>query len=301
MNSQIEHFLETLKVERGASANTLEAYQRDLGDFRQFLAITPLERATADNVRGYLAFLLNKNHKQTTTSRKLSALKQFYRFLFEQNIITQDPCQTISAPKKAKPLPKILALDDVTHLIEATDLWKDVKEAARARALLETLYATGLRVTELIGLPFAPVQRLIQAGEAPATLIVKGKGNKERMVILSTQALAALKDYLPIRAHYNAKSPWLFPSSSRSGHLTRQRFAQILKELAVIAGIDPQKVSPHVLRHAFATHLLENGADLISLQKLLGHADISSTEIYTHVAQNHLMKVMDTHHPLSKK
>lgn len=301
MTPQIDHFLEILQVERGASVNTLAAYRQDLEDFRKFLAISPLEKATPDNVRAYLAFLHAHNKKKTTVNRKLSALRQFFRFLLEQGVLGTDPCQHIEGPKKEHPLPKILSTADVETLINATHLWKHPHEGLRARALLETLYATGLRVSELIALPFAPVVQLIRAKESPAALVIRGKGNKERLVLLSQTALDAIAAYLPVRDMFGDKSPWLFPSGSSAGYLTRQRFAQILKELAFLAGLDPQKVSPHVLRHAFATHLLENGADLISLQKLMGHADISSTEIYTHVAQNHLVTVMETHHPLSKK
>lgn len=303
MNLHFEAFLEVLFVERGASKNTLESYRRDLKHFATFLSVTPIKQATPDNIRAYLNYLSTQRLKTTTKRRRLSALRQYFRYLFAENIITSNPCDEIDMPKKNLALPKTLSEDVVVQLISATSSLKG-SEGVRARCLLEVLYATGLRVSELISLPNSDVLRALKLKQVPALLTVKGKGNKQRMVLLSKLALDAISAYLPHRKTFENplhKDKWLFPSISQQGHITRQRFGQILKELSLHAGIDPQKVSPHVLRHAFATHMLENGADLISLQKLLGHSDISTTEIYTHVANTRLKKLVFEHHPMVTK
>jgi integrase/recombinase XerD len=303
MSQYFEAFLEVLFVERGASKNTLESYRRDLKDFASFLSIMPLQKATADNVRAYLKYLTDHNLKPTTRRRRLSALRQFYGYLVAEKVIPSNPCDDIDMPKKSLALPKVVSEDVIQQLIVATDQLKG-HEAIRAKCLLEVLYATGLRVSELISLPYAEVMRALKLKQDPAVLTITGKGNKQRVVLLSKMAIDAIKSYLPVRAKFENpvhKDKWLFPSASEQGHLTRQRFGQLLKELSGHAGIDPQKVSPHVLRHAFATHLLANGADLISLQKLLGHSDISTTEIYTHVANTKLKKLVFENHPIATK
>jgi integrase/recombinase XerD len=300
MNQHFEAFLEVLYVERGASKNTLESYRRDLKHFAAFLAVTPLERASSDNIRAYLNYLSTVRLKTTTKRRRLSALRQYYRYLAAENIITKNPCEEIDIPKKSLTLPKTLSEEMITQLISATSVLKG-SEGVRARCLLEVLYATGLRVSELISLPYADVIRALKLKQIPAMITITGKGNKQRIVLLSKVALDAIHTYLSHRKTFENplhKDKWLFPSVSKQGHITRQRFGQLLKELSLHAGIDPQKVSPHIVRHAFATHMLANGADLISLQKLLGHADISTTEIYTHVANTRLKKLVFEHHPI---
>ena len=232
-----------------------------------------------------------------TAARRRAAVRQFYRFVLEEGWRTDDPTCRIESPKLGRPLPKILTRDEASRLIEAAAA-KDGAAGARLAAMVELLYASGLRVSELTALPLGPFLR------DPAHLIVRGKGGKERLAPLNGAARSAVKAYLPIRATFLPKgvkaSPWLFPSRGRGGRLTARRFAQLLDEAAVAAGLDPAKVSPHVLRHAFATHLLEGGADLRVVQTLLGHADIATTQIYTHVALDRLREVVETKHPLSR-
>jgi integrase/recombinase XerD len=232
-----------------------------------------------------------------TAARRLSALLQFFKFLLVEGMRADDPTSVIDAPRQGRPLPKILSEGEVTALIE-TARANESPEGIRLAAMLELLYASGLRVSELVALPLGTVAR----GER--AIIVRGKGDKERMVPLGEQALRAVRDYLAVRPSFLAKgqvSRWLFPSRAASGHLTRMRCGQLLKDLAVKAGVDPGKLSPHVLRHAFATHLLGHGADLRSVQQMLGHADISTTQIYTHVDVERLTTLVTTHHPLAKK
>ena len=297
MTRYIEPFLEMLAAERGAAANTIEAYRRDLADYAGFLdgrSLTP-EGAAAADVSAYLARLARDGVQPTTAARRLSALRQFHRFLFAEGVREDDPTATTDTPRRGRPLPKLLSESEVDALLAAA---RDVEgpEGARLVCLLEVLYATGLRVSELVGLPRAAVRR-----EEPF-LSVRGKGGRERLVPLSGPARTALLDYNAVRAAFlppGGESPYLFPSRSRAGHLTRQRLGQILKALALEAGLDPEKVSPHVLRHAFATHLLSNGADLRAVQKMLGHADISTTQIYTHVLDARLKALVTEKHPLS--
>jgi integrase/recombinase XerD len=287
-----------MAAERGCAGHTLEAYRRDLEDFAAFMAGRRSLFAAADGVaiRAYLASLSNAGLSPRTAARRLSALRQFFRFLLGDGVRADDPTSTIDAPKIGRPLPKALTETEVSSLIEASRrLGGD--DGARAEALIELLYATGLRVSELVGLRAGAVRR-----DAPV-LLVRGKGDKERLVPLTDAALSALGRYRERRdrATELRTSPWMFPSSGRSGHLTRQRFAQMLKSLAAAAGIDPRRVSPHVLRHAFATHLLDHGADLRSVQQMLGHADIATTQIYTHVAQERLGRIVGRHHPLARR
>ncbi|TYC53631.1 site-specific tyrosine recombinase XerD [Rhodobacterales bacterium] len=301
----LENFLEMLAAERGAADNTLAGYRRDLEDFSGFLGKTRLSAASSNDISRYMGDLNRHGFAETSQARRLSALKQFYKFLYAEGSREDDPTRTLSAPKKRAGLPKVLTVEDVDILIETAKAETEKAQksaAARLRAqrlytLMEVLYATGLRVSELVALPVTAAMR-------DARLIeIKGKGGKERLVPLSHAAQAAMKDYVGLRAAEGAheKSPWLFPSHGDSGHLTRQHFARELKDLARAAGLDASKVSPHVLRHAFASHLLQNGADLRVVQQLLGHADISTTQIYTHVLDERLRELVESAHPLARK
>lgn len=304
----IESFLEMLAAERGAAENTLAAYRRDLTgalDHFQSLRLS-LTELTPTDVTGYLHTLAGSGDAPTTRARRLSSLRQLYRFLVAEQIVESDPCHGISGPRKSRTLPKTLSIKEVDILLKAAHArcieltGRDLVRALRLHCLLEILYATGLRVTELVSLP-----RNVLTGDE-RILTVTGKGGRERIVPLNNSALSALNRYLTA-----AKNPrnelartvatkWLFPSRGATGHLTRQRFAQDLKEVAAEAGLDAATISPHVLRHAFASHLLDRGADLRTVQQLLGHADISTTEIYTHVLHERLKKLVNDHHPLSR-
>lgn len=301
----IETFLEMLAVERGAAENTLQGYRRDLEDFSGFLGRTKVADAQPDDISAYMSDLTRRGFAETSQARRLSALKQFFKFLYSEGMRTDDPTRTLSSPKKRSSLPKVLSIDDVDRLIETARseaLKPQRSSAARLRVqrmytLIEVLYATGLRVSELVALPVSAAMR-------DARLIeIKGKGGKERLVPLSPAAQHAMKDYVGLRAAEGVyeKSPWLFPSHGDSGHLTRQHFARELKSLAHAAGLDMAKISPHVLRHAFASHLLQNGADLRVVQQLLGHADISTTQIYTHVLDERLRELVEQAHPLAQR
>lgn len=295
----LEAFLEMLAAERGASANTLEAYRRDLVDLRTQLAAhhANLATATADDLRGYFKMLEAEGLSAATAARRLSAIKQLYRFLVAEGFRADDPASLIDAPRRRRPLPKLIAENDIDQLLAAAQAWPDA-EGVRLTALLEIAYATGLRVSELVGLPWP----LVDGGGD--CLVVKGKGAKERLVPLGRAGRAALLAYLDVRGQFVGEgrtSPWLFPSRGEGGHLTRQRFGQLLKELAARAGLDPKKLSPHVLRHAFASHLLAHGADLRAVQAMLGHADISTTQIYTHVLAERLRQLVAAHHPLAQQ
>ena len=304
-NRHVESFLEMLAAERGAAANTREAYARDLKDFLGFLARRgrAAHQAGVADLRAYLGQLADAGLAPRSAARKLSTLRQFHRFLFGEGLRADDPTAGLDSPRQGRSLPKVLSEAEVEDLLAAAHA-RPGAEGVRLIAMLELLYATGLRVSELVELPAAAAAR------DPRVLIVKGKGGKERMVPLSEPAREALKAHRmaaidkpgrggrPAAGVARARK-WLFPSRGAAGHLTRQRVAQLLKELAVAAGIDPAKVSPHVLRHAFASHLLDHGADLRSVQKMLGHADISTTQIYTHVLDARLKALVRDHHPLS--
>jgi integrase/recombinase XerD len=294
----IEAFLDMMSAERGASHNTIAAYRRDLLDF---CATGDAKRTARDDVKRYLASLAASGISPSSQARKLSALRQFFGFLFAEGIRKDDPTSAIDAPKRARSLPKILSRDDVDALIEAARQVEDA-DGLRLACIVEMLYAAGLRVTELVGLPLAAVRG------KNGFLLVKGKGNKERLAPLGPSARAAVDTYLCVRDEFlpagtrrHAAERFLFPSRSAEGFLTRRRCHQMLKALALKANIDPEKLSPHVLRHAFATHLVEGGADLRSVQTLLGHADIATTQIYTHVASDRLTSVMESAHPLSRR
>lgn len=303
--SQIALFLDMLSSERGASPNTLAAYRHDLEDAAHRLARqrSSLEEADAAALEALMRSLAADGLSAATAARRLSALKRFYRFLLKEGVRGDDPTAGMKGPKRARPLPKILSEDEVGRLFDAAE-GMDGPAGTRLLALLELLYAGGLRVSELVTLPLAAFSR------AERYLVVTGKGGKDRIVPLTPSALEAVEAWKRVRADFlpSKASPsrgkaerYLFPSTSaKGGHLTRERFAQMLGDLAVKAGLDPARVSPHVLRHAFATHLLANGADLRSLQTLLGHADVSTTEIYTHVLEARLKALMEDAHPLNR-
>lgn len=296
--SFIEQFCEMLFAEKNASPHTVESYKRDCKNFAAYMQNKSLLEAQPEDVQAYLKLLSQKHYALKTIARQLSSLKQFYSFLFSERLISDNPVNGVSSPKQNKSLPKILSEEDVGLLL-STAAQNKSPEGVRLTAFLEILYATGLRVSELISLP---LQAFGVSEKGTRFLLVKGKGRKERVVPLPQASMQAIDAYLEIRTHFlNQKEvPWLFPSSSDQGHLTRQRVGQLLKQLALEAGVDPHKISPHVLRHAFATHLINHGADLVSVQKLLGHEDISTTEIYTHVATNRLQELVNTCHPLTK-
>ncbi|MGH6894206.1 MAG: site-specific tyrosine recombinase XerD [Dongiaceae bacterium] len=291
-------FHEMLMAERNVSANTLEAYRRDLkGASDALRGQGDLADASVDALRSYLETFGRQKLKPATAARRLSALRQYFKFLVTEGLRSDDPTAALDAPKRGRPLPKVLSETEVAAMIDAVGR-ADKAAALRLGALIELIYASGLRVSELVSLPLAAAKR-----DQPF-LVVRGKGAKERLVPLNDVAKRALATYLAVRGKFLARSvkasPWLFPSSGRSGHLTRQRVCQLLKDAALKAGIDPARVSPHVLRHAFATHLLDHGADLRALQKMLGHADIATTQIYTHVATGRLAALVAEAHPLAR-
>ena len=295
---QAEMFLEMLMAERGVSANTLDGYRRDLVHFAAFAKTSRFDPAGAgtEDVRAYLKHLNGQGMAARTQARRLSALKQFFRFLYAERLRDDDPTTVIDAPKIGRALPKYLSEDEVDRLLGCAANHVGA-EGKRLVALMEILYATGLRVSELVGLPLSALSR------DGMMLVVRGKGGKERMVPLSEPAQDAILAYLDVRERFLSKrvkgTAFMFPSRGKDGHLTRARFAQILKELAVEAGLEPKRVSPHVLRHSFASHLLAHGADLRALQQMLGHADISTTQIYTHVLDERLKRLVQTAHPLA--
>jgi integrase/recombinase XerD len=300
----IEGFLETIHAERNASQNTLDAYRRDLVSFVDFLKSSKctLKKATRVDIENYLISLETDGLGQASRARRLSAIKQIYRYGFEERLITDDPSMQIRGPKAVRKLPNHLSELDVNALLEASvKTGRNAFDQRRSSCLMQILYATGMRVSELVSLPVAAVR-----GD-PEMLLIKGKGGKERLVPLSAPAKMAIAAYLvdwsasQTLAMSNGKteSKFLFPSRGKLGHLTRVRFYTLIKEICVIAGIDPTNVSPHTLRHAFATHLLANGADLRVIQMLLGHADVATTEIYTHVLDEKLKSLVFEHHPLA--
>jgi integrase/recombinase XerD len=308
----INLFLDMLAAEQGAGTNTLDAYRRDLTDFSEFLAPAGHGFAGADTqaLRDYLSDLDARGFKSSSVARRLSAMRHLFRFLLNERIRSDDPAAILSGPKRGRGLPKVLSISDVDRLLTRAKTQSEALEAStlqRLRAmrlycLLEVLYATGLRVSELVALPRSAARR--DAG----MIVVRGKGDKERLVPLNEASRQAMADYLaameavkPDSKKNAAGSKWLFPSFGESGHLTRQHFARDLKELAASAGLPPRLVSPHVLRHAFASHLLHNGADLRIVQTLLGHSDISTTQIYTHVIEERLKSLVRDLHPLAQK
>jgi len=308
----IDLFLDMLAAEQGAGTNTLEAYRRDLSDLTEFLSRSRQSFAVAETqtLRDYLADLDTRGFKSSSIARRLSAIRHLFRFLLNERLRSDNPSAILSGPKRGRPLPKVLSIADVDRMLTRA---KELAQASDASALqrlrrirlyclLEVLYATGLRVSELVALPHSA------ARHDARMIVVRGKGNKERLVPLNEASRQAMTDYLaamdilrPEARKNTATSKWLFPSFGESGHLTRQHFARDLKELAVSAGLAARLVSPHVLRHAFASHLLHNGADLRIVQTLLGHTDISTTQIYTHVVEERLKSLVRDLHPLAEK
>jgi len=307
----IQLFTDMLAAEQGAGSNTLDAYRRDLSDLSGFLARSSLSftSVTTQGLRDYLADLDGRGYKSSSVARRLSAMRHLFRFLLNERVRQDDPAAILSGPKRGRPLPKVLSIGDVDRLLshaKASTENAKASAAQRLRALrlyclLEVLYATGLRVSELVALPVSAARRDARM------IVVRGKGDKERLVPLNEPSRQAMTDYLAALGELRKKSgqssagKWLFPSFGESGHLTRQHFARDLKELAAGAGLSPRLISPHVLRHAFASHLLHNGADLRVVQTLLGHTDISTTQIYTHVVEERLKSLVRDLHPLGDK
>jgi integrase/recombinase XerD len=307
--THLDAFLDMLASERGAARNTLDAYRRDLTTF--LVEISRANLAVGDvkpsDVTLHLRQLEDAGLGAASRARKLSTLRQFFKFLVAEELIDEDPAHGLGAPRKGSSLPKILSVAEVDRLLTTAKArtydikGRDLVRALRLHALLELLYATGMRVTELVTLP-----RTVLAGDE-RVFTITGKGGRERLVPLNAAARTALARYLDVGRDAAdgvapmLKTKWLFPSRGAEGHLTRQRFAQELKELCIEANLDPERVSPHVLRHAFASHLLDRGADLRAVQQLLGHADISTTQIYTHVLEERLRRLVLEHHPLAKR
>ncbi len=304
--AHVEAFLEMMSAERGAAENTLSSYARDLEDAASFLSSrnATLAQAETEDLSAYLSHLARQGFEASSQARRLSALRQFYKFLYAENIRASDPSSVLDAPKRARPLPKTLDTGSVNKLLKLAQEEADMPgpgqlERLRMLALLELAYATGMRVSELVSLP---ANVLDAEGRF---LLIKGKGGKERLVPLSRPAVSALKSYGDALAveqmATEQESSFLFPAASKQGYLARQVFARDLKSLAARAGLKAAAISPHVLRHAFASHLLENGADLRAVQELLGHSDISTTQIYTHVMEERLHKLVQEHHPLANR
>jgi integrase/recombinase XerD len=302
-------YLDMLAAERGAGANTLAAYGRDLEDFSAYLASDgcSIAKAKTDTLRAYLGELARRGLRVTTVARRLSAIRQLYRFLYAEGHRADDPAAVLEGPKRERTLPKTLTLAEVDHLLQVAGMRDPAAalparlRAARLACLVEMLYATGLRVSELVALP------LSAARKDARVLVVRGKGNRERLVPLNEASKRAMVEYLALLTQLNSETQpkypekWLFPSFGESGHLTRQHLARELKTLAAAAGLRAAQLSPHVLRHAFASHLLHNGADLRVVQTLLGHADISTTQIYTHVLEERLKSLVRDLHPLAQE
>jgi integrase/recombinase XerD len=301
----VELFLDMLAAERGAGANTLAAYRNDLADLAAHLrnAGRTIAGADTDDLRGFLTSVAERGFKASSLARRVSAVRQLYRFLYAEGKRNDDPAAVLEGPKRGRTLPKVLSIAEIDRLLaQARKDMEDAEQppahrlrAARLLCLLEVVYATGLRVSELVALPASAAQR------DQRMLVVRGKGGKERLVPLNQAAKRAMTEYLKLRADadHEAKTKWLFPSFGEQGHLTRQHFARELKALGSSCGIAPERLSPHVLRHAFASHLLHNGADLRVVQTLLGHADISTTQIYTHVLEERLKALVRDLHPLT--
>lgn len=302
--SFIENFLEMLAAERGSALNTISAYQRDLFSLKEFLSQSDIENASTDDLRDFIKYLKKQGYNSRSINRKISAMKQFYQFLASENYISNNPCIEIDLTKQARSLPKFLSIAEIENLFTHLNI-ENSPEKIRLRCMLAILYSAGLRVSELVTLKLNNFQFSQRERTIDPIFTVIGKGNKERIAILNEDAKLCLISYLEVRKHFIAKkninSFWLFPSTAKEGFITRQRFAQLLKELAINSGLDPSRISPHVLRHSFASHLLDNGANLRSIQELLGHSSINTTQIYTHLNQDKLSQVLKSFHPLNSK
>ena len=301
VNPLIDSFLNMLVAERGVTVNTVSAYLNDISHFKKYLIEneidSKIESCSKDSISNYIKHLSKNGLNPRTATRRLSSLRQFFLFLQSENHRSDNPTNNVDGPRQTKSLPKLLSEEEVEQLFEQANQIVG-PEGIRLVCLLEIVYAAGLRVSELISLPNTALS------QDQNILLVRGKGGKERLVPLTISAIDSINAYREVRHLFlkpNRESKFLFPSRSKEGFLTRRRVGQLLKDLAIASNINPEKVSPHVLRHAFATHLLDHGADLRSLQKMLGHADISTTQIYTHVLSKRLMSVVSSHHPLIKK
>jgi len=300
-----EQFLEMMLAERGIAKNSFLSYKRDLLDFDHFIKIRNLDELniSSNDISSYVNYLTKENLAARSVNRKISTLKSYYNFLISENHTQYNPALIIDLPKYYAKLPTILSAEEIAALLSVCKAGS-TEESIRLYAMIQLLYASGLRVSELVSLKMAEVVTGHSQGQVRNKFVVKGKGSKERVVIINGQAISALEDYLKVRSVFisNDRSKlYLFPSKSLSGYMTRQNFALLLKKAAMESGVDINKTSPHTLRHSFATHLLEGGADLRVIQELLGHADISTTQIYTHLQMEHLKKVLQDFHPLSKE
>ena len=293
-----------LNAEKFSASNTLSAYRKDLSDFENYLIAKKIAliETKLDDLRSYISTLSN-SLSNSTIARKISCFKQFYLFLYQEKLISTNPTLNISAIKKSFSLPKFLTNEEIFSILNLLTNTNE-QDLIRLSAMLELLYASGMRVTELVSLKLSNLQIDNRTSNIEHHMIISGKGNKERLVVISEQAIIALKKYLPIRKYYvtcKKNENWLFPSTSKEGHLTRQRLGQLLKEIALKTNLDPAKISPHIIRHSFASHLLAGGADLRVIQELLGHVDISTTQIYTHIQTEKLKSIITNNHPLAKK
>ena len=303
-SSYIESFMEMMRVERNAANNTCISYKNDLDDFLAFCKKykKTIDKVQNEEIREYIIYLSKEKLDTKTIARRISALRRFFQFLFTENIISDNPALNIDLPKTSKTLPGVLNEQEVDNLIKTC--YQDASpEGLRLTALLEILYASGMRVSELVTLKISDVQTKNNNNEIKSYIIVKGKGNKERLVVIHDKAIIALQEYLKNISIFtdNKNEKWLFPSKiSSEGHITRQYFGKLLKKLAIDSGVDPSKLSPHKIRHSFATHLLNHGADLRVIQELLGHKDIGTTQIYTHVSNEQLKSVVYKLHPLAR-
>ncbi len=299
-DKNLYNFLEAMSSERNASKNTLAAYASDLRKFELFLEVNEycLEETSREQIEQFMKQEFTIGFSATTRSRRLSSLKQFFKFLFDEGLTSHNPAKKIRTVSKKKSLPSTLSIDEVERMLKAAKMvGKTSRKSAMNSALLELLYSTGMRVSELVSLPVSAFNG------NPEMIMIVGKGNYERLVPISVSAKRAVLSWLIEREKFlkGQKSIYLFPSNSKTGHLNRELFFKLIKQLAVICNLDPSKISPHTIRHAFATHLLGNGADLRTIQTFLGHADISTTEIYTHVVDERLKNLVFSHHPLSNK
>lgn len=299
----IDNFLEMLASERASALNTLSAYKLDLESLEEFIAPDSLKSATLTDLRNYVQYLKKQQYSTKSINRKISSIKQFYQFLYSEELISDNPSLELDLQKQSKSLPKMLQIDELDSLFAYLSENGNI-ENIRLACMFAIMYSSGLRVSELVSLKLSNFEFSKQNINPIFTVI--GKGNKERLAILNNQAQNVLLKYLPIRSHFIPKAQekhcsWLFPSDGAQGYITRQRFGQLLKKLALETGLNPNSISPHVLRHSFASHLLANGADLRSIQELLGHSSISTTQIYTHLTNDRLKEVIDSYHPLAKK
>ncbi|WP_339046060.1 tyrosine recombinase [Candidatus Mesenet endosymbiont of Agriotes lineatus] len=297
----LESFLEALVAEKYVTQNTLDAYKLDLLGLIDFLSARNISliQASTENLRIYIGFLRKQGYKVSSVQRKTSSIKHFYRFLLSDEVINYNPTIKLSVPKSYRPLPKYLSINEVDKILTTASNYN-----IRLNAIVNALYSSGMRISELISIKLDESLAAISSGEKCSYIIIKGKGEKERLVLLNEAAINSINEYLTIRAKFitnNQESKWLFPGDKFDNPITRQRVGQLLKDLARKCGIDEKKVSPHVIRHSFATHLLNNGADIIFIQKMLGHSSISTTQIYTHVANEKLKNILLKSHPLAKE